>query len=154
MKVLVVFDTVSPEKLTMKVAELIGATLQKKGFEVDSCFVKDVGKFVVGNYDCLLAGGPTMYLRASKGVMGFLDGLKGMEFSGKRAAAFDTQGEYRMSRNAAKAIDGKLHKLGFMIVAPPLVAYVEGKLNQMHMKEGELEKAKSWSLTVAEALCK
>jgi flavodoxin len=154
MKVLVVYDTVSPAKLTMKVAESIGATLKEKGFEIDSYFVKDVGKTVVGNYDCLLVGGPTMYLRASRGIMGFLDGLKGKEFSGKRAAAFDTQGEYRMSGNAAKAIDGKLQKLGFKIVTPPLVTHVEGKMNQMHMKEGELEKAKSWALTIAEVLSK
>jgi hypothetical protein len=31
---------------------------------------------------------------------------------------------------------------------------VEGKTNEMHMKEGELEKAKSWAQTVAEALSK
>jgi hypothetical protein len=30
-KVLVVYDTVSPAKLTMKVAETIGATLKEKG---------------------------------------------------------------------------------------------------------------------------
>jgi hypothetical protein len=35
-----------------------------------------------------------------------------------------------------------------------LTTYVEGKMNQMHMKEGELEKAKSWALTIAEALSK
>lgn len=154
MKVLIVYDTVSPAKLTMKVAETIGATLKEKGFEVDSHFVNDVDKAVVGAYDCLLAGGPTMYFRASKGIMQFLDGLKGKEFSGKRAAAFDTQGEYRMSGNAAKAIDGKLQKLGFKIIASPLVTYAEGKINEMHMKEGELEKAKSWALTLAEALSK
>jgi flavodoxin len=116
--------------------------------------VKDVDKGVIGGYDCLLAGGPTMYFRASKGIMEFLDGLKGKEFSGKRAAAFDTQLGSRMSGNAAKAIDGKLQKLGFKMVAPPLVTYAEGKMNEMNMKEGELEKAKSWALTVAEALSK
>ncbi len=154
MKILVVYDTVSPAKLTMKVAETIGATLKEKGFEVDSYFVKDVDKAIVGGYDCLVAGGPTIYLRASKGIMEFLDGLKGKEFSGKRAAAFDNQLEYMLSGNAAKAIDGKLKKLGFKTVAPPLVTYAEGKMNEMHMKDGELEKAKSWALTVADALSK
>lgn len=154
MKVLVVYDTVSPAKLTMKVAETIGATLKEKGFEVDSFFVKDVDKAAVGGYDCLLAGGPTMYVRASREIMGFLDGLKGKEFSGKRAAAFDTQLGSWMSGNAAKAIDGKLQKLGFKIVASPLVTYAEGKMNEMHMKDGELDKAKSWALSVAEALSK
>jgi hypothetical protein len=64
------------------------------------------------------------------------------------------QGQYRLSGNGAKAVDGKLRKLGFKMVAEPLVTYVEGKMNAMQMKEGELEKAKSWAQTLAEALSK
>lgn len=153
MKVLIVYDTVSPAKLTAKVAETIGGVLKEKGVEVDSFYVKDVDKAVVGNYDCLVAGGPTMYLRASRGIMQFLDDLRGKE-TGKLAAAFDTQRQYMLSGNGAKAIDGKLRKLGFKLVAGPLVAYVEGKMNEMQMKEGELEKTKSWAQTLAKALSK
>jgi flavodoxin len=65
MKVLIVYDTVSPMKVTAKVAETIGAVLKEKGIAVDSFFVKDVDKAVVKNYDCLLAGAPTMAFRAS-----------------------------------------------------------------------------------------
>ena len=91
MKVLIVYDTVSPMRLTAKVAETIGGVLKEKEIEVVSFFVKDVDKAIVKDYDCLVAGAPTMYFRASKGIMQFLDGLPNKEFSGKLAAAFDTQ---------------------------------------------------------------
>jgi flavodoxin len=154
MKVLIVYDTVSPARLTAKVAETISAAMKEKGAEVDSFFVKDVDKASLVKYDCLVAGGPTVYFRASRGIMQFLDDLRGKEVSGKMAAAFDTQLEYALSGSAAKGIDGKLRRLGFKVIAKPLVTYVEGKMNETHMKEGELERAKSWAQTVAEALSK
>ena len=152
MKVLIVYDTVSPMRLTAKVAETIGGVLKEKGIEVVSFFVKDVDKAIVKDYDCLVAGAPTMYFRASKGIMQFLDGLPSKESSEKLAAAFDTQLQTWYSRNAAKGIEKKLKKLGFEIVAPPLIAYVEGKINQMHLKEGELEKAKKYAEDLANKL--
>jgi len=54
----------------------------------------------------------------------------------------------------AKGIEKKLRKLSFKIISPPLVTYVEGKQDQMRLKEGELEKAKAWAQTIAEALSK
>ncbi|MDH5770661.1 MAG: flavodoxin family protein [Candidatus Bathyarchaeota archaeon] len=152
MKVLIVYDTVSPMRLTAKVAETIGGVLTEKGIEVVSFFVKDVDKAIVKDYDCLVAGAPTMYFRVSKGIMQFLDGLPSKEFSGKFAAAFDTQLQTWYSGNAAKSIEKKLKKLGFEIVAPQLIAYVEGKTNQMHLKEGELEKAKKYAEDLANKL--
>jgi flavodoxin len=155
-KVLIVYDTVSPMKLTAKVAETIGGVLKEKGIEVDSFFVVDVDKAVVKNYDCLLAGAPTMRFRVSTRMRQFLDGLSGKDFSGKLAAAFDTQVQSRFSASAAKGIEGKLKGLGFKLITAPLIAYVEGKLrqNEWRLKEGELEKAENWAQTVAEVLSK
>lgn len=156
MKVLIVYDTVSPMKLTAKVAETIGGVLKEKGIEVDSFFVVDVDKAVVKNYDCLLAGAPTMRFRVSTRMRQFLDDLSGKDFSGKLAAAFDTQVQSRFSASAAKGIEGKLKGLGFKLITAPLIAYVEGKLrqNEWRLKEGELEKAENWAQTVAEVLSK
>jgi flavodoxin len=156
MKVLIVYDTVSPMKLTAKVAETIGGVLKEKGIEVDSFFVEDVDKAVVKNYDCLLAGAPTMRFRVSERMRQFLDDLPSKDFSGKLAAAFDTQVQSRFSASAAKGIEGKLKGLGFKLIAAPLIAYVEGKLrqNEWRLKEGELEKAKKWAQEVAEAISK
>ena len=116
MKVLIVYDTVSPMKLTAKVAETIDGVLKDKEIEVDSFFVVDVDKAVVKNYDCLLAGAPTMRFRVSTRMRQFLDDLSGKDFSGKLAAAFDTQVQSRFSASAAKGIEGKLEDLGFKLV--------------------------------------
>jgi hypothetical protein len=44
--------------------------------------------------------------------------------------------------------------LGFEIITPPLVTYVEGRMNQSQLKEGELEKTKNWAQEVAKTLSK
>jgi flavodoxin len=156
MKVLIVYDTVSPMKLTAKVAETIGEVLKEKGIDVDSFFVVDVDKAVVKNYDCVLAGAPTMRFRVSERMGQFLNDLPRQNFSGKLAAAFDTQVQSWFSASAAKGIEGKLEGLGFKLVKAPLIAYVEGKLrkNEWRLKEGELEKAKKWAQEFAEAISK
>ena len=153
MKVLIVYDTVSVSKLTGTVAQTIGETLKESGVEADSFYVGDVDKATVKNYDCLIAGGPTMAFRASKGIAQFLGGLLSGEFGGKRAAAFDTQVQMVISGNAAKGIEKRLKNLGFAIFTSPLVVYVEGKgKNTWQFKTGELEKAKNWAKEAAKAL--
>lgn len=154
MKVLVVYDTVSPMKLTAKVAETIGGVLKDNGIQVDSFYVKDVDKTTVKNYDCLIAGAPTMYFRASSGIIKFLKSLPSKEVSGKLAAAFDTQMQVWFSGSAVKGIEGKLKGLGFRLITAPLITYVEGKTNEMYLKEGELEKTKDWAQTIAEMISK
>jgi flavodoxin len=153
MKVLIVYDTVSLSKLTGTVAQTIRETLRERGIEVDSFYVGDVDKLTVKNYDCLIAGGPTMAFRISKGIAQFLDGLPNNEFKGKRAAAFDTQVQMVISGNAAKSIEKKLKNLGFAIFTSPLVVYVEGKgKNMWQFKIGQLERAKNWAQEAAKAL--
>jgi flavodoxin len=154
MKVLIVYDTVSPVKVTAKVADSIAEVLKEKGIEVNSFYVKDLDGATVKNYDCLIAGSPTMYFKASSGIMQFLDSFSDKEFSGKLAAAFDTQLQSRFSGNAAEGIQKKLEKLGYKMITTPLVSYVAGKLNSMQLEEGELEKAKNWAQEVANALSK
>lgn len=152
MRVLVVYDSVSPMRLTEKVAGVVVDVLREVGVEVDSRYVKGFD-VAVREYDCVLVGAPTMAFRASPEIMRFLDGLSG-DFSGKVAAAFDTQIQWRLSGNAAKGIEGRLKKLGFKLVAAPLITYVEGKQNEMRLKEGELDKARNWAKTLAQTLTK
>jgi menaquinone-dependent protoporphyrinogen IX oxidase len=152
LKILVVYDTGSVNRNTEKVARAMSEVLKEKGFDVDCLYVKDVDPAGVRNYDCVLAGSPTQVLRATEPIMQFLDRFAKDELSGKPAAAFDTQLQSRISGNAAKGIEKKLEKLGFKMAMPPLVAYVEGKMNEIHLKEGELEKAKKYAEDLAKAL--
>ncbi len=152
MKILVAYDSVSPMKLTAKVAETIGKVLKEKGIEVESIFVKNAGQTSIKNYDCLIVGAPTMYFRATSGIMRFLKSLSDKDFSGQLAAAFDTQLQKWYSGNAAEGIEKRLKKLGFKIVAPPLITYVEGEKDNWRLKTGELEKTKNWVQEVADTI--
>jgi flavodoxin len=152
LKILVVYDTVSVNRNTEKVAKAMSEVLKGKGFEVDCLYVKDVDPACVKNYDCILAGSPTQAFRATGPIMQFLDRFAKGEFSGKLAAAFDTQMQSRISGNAANGIEKKLEKIGFKMVTPPLAAYVEGEMNEMQLKEGELEKTKKYAEDLARAL--
>ncbi len=153
MKVLVVYDTFSERKLTAQVATAIVETFKNAGFDVDSSYVKDVEKSKVKDYDCVIAGAPTMAFRVSKDMGEFLDSLPVGDFGSKRAAAFDTQIKMMISGNAAKAIDKKLKSLGFTIFKEPLVVYVEGAgKNIYQFKPGELERAKTWAQEAAKTL--
>ncbi len=156
MKVLVVYDSVSPMKLTAKVAEAIGDILKGEGIEAESISIENVNRTTVSSYDRLVVGAPKMYFRATKGIMEFLGSFKDKEFSGKFAAVFDTEVKSRIGGigSATKTMESKLRKLGFEIVSPPLTAYVEGKINQMQLKDGELEKTKNWAHEVAKAFLK
>jgi flavodoxin len=157
LKILVVYDTSSVVRNTEKVARAISEVLKEKGFDVDYHFVKDVDPSGVKNYDCVLAGSPTQWHKATGPIMHFLDRFAKDEFSGKLAAAFDTQLQIPLSGNAAKGIEKKLEKLGFKIIMPPLVTYVQGKKdvegkNEIQLKDGELEKAKKYAEDLANKL--
>jgi flavorubredoxin len=151
LKILVVYDTGSVNRNTEKVAKAMSEALREKGFDVDCLYVEDADPAGVKNYDCVLAGSPTQVLRATGPIMQFLDRFVKDGFSGKLAAAFDTQLQSRMSGNAAKGIEKKLQKLGFKMAMPPLVTYVEIKMNEIYLKEGELEKAKKYAEDLAKA---
>jgi flavorubredoxin len=151
MKVLVVYDTVSEAKVTGKVAEAVVEGLKSKGSTVDSFFVDDASKVNVQDYDCLIVGAPTMAWKPSKRMKGYLDGLKGGSYQGKKAASFDTQMKSMASGNATKHMDKALQGLGFM-VTPALIAYVESKDKKYRLKEGELDKANAWAQDLANRL--
>jgi flavorubredoxin len=137
---------------TEKVAQAISEVLKAKGHDVDCKYVSDVDPASVKNYDCILAGSPTQAFRATRPITQFLDKFARDEFAGKVAAAFDTQLQARWSGNAAKGIEKKLENIGFKITMPPLVTYVEGKMDVVHLKDGEIEKAKKYAADLADKL--
>jgi len=151
MKVLIVYDTVSVNRNTEKVASAISGTLKRKGIEVECIYVKEVDPSAIKNYDCVLVGSSTMMWKPTSIIMKFLGSLDSQKF-GEFAAAFDTQYRGRFAGNAAKGIEKKLKKLGFKIVVPPFMAYVEGKISNVYLKDGELEKAEKFAEEVVQEL--
>jgi flavorubredoxin len=151
-KVLLVYDSVSEAKVTKKVAEAVVEGLKSKGHAVDSFFVEEAGKAKAQDYDCLIVGAPTMAWRPSKRMKGYLAGLKGGNFSGKKAASFDTQMKSSFSGDATKHMDKALQSLGFAVQSPSLLAYVVSENKVYKLKEGELDRAKAWAGDLAEKL--
>ncbi len=154
MKILVIYDTVSQSRMTEKVAMAVVEAMQEGGASVESHFVEDAGKANIKDYDCLVLGAPTMAWRPSKRMKDFLAGLKGNTYPGKIAAAFDTQVKSSMSGNATKHMEKDLTELGFRIVSPPLISYVESENKLYKLKEGELDKAKAWGKDLVKTLSK
>jgi flavorubredoxin len=128
--------------------------MKESGVQVESHFVEDAGKVNVKEFDCLVVGAPTMAWRPSQRMKEFLASLKGTNFSGKMAAAFDTQMKSGFSGNATKHMEKGLKDIGFKIVSPALISYVESENKLYKLKEGELEKAKAWGKDLAKMLPK
>jgi len=152
LKILIVYDTTSAQRNTEKVAQAISEVLKTKGFEVDCLHVNDADPTNVKDYDGIIAGSPTQAFRATQPITQFLGKFGTNEFAGKPAATFDTQLQTWWSGNAAKGIEKKLENLGFKIIMPPLVTYVEGKTEEVHLKDGEIEKAKKYAGDLANKL--
>ncbi len=154
MKVLIIYDSVSPKKNTEQIANALGEVLKSRNFDTTINQVGSVNRDLVKEYDCVLVGSPTIAWSPTKPIKEFLESLNDNEFAGKSAVAFDTRIKSRLSGQATKGIEERLKKSGFKIVASPLVAYVEGvqRTNDYSLKEGELEKAKKYAEDLAKAL--
>lgn len=126
--------------------------MKANGLDVDCSYVKDLNPASMKGYDCLIAGSPTQMWKPTGTMMRFLGGFATGEFSGKLAAAFDTQYEGRFTGSAAKGIEKQLKRLGFKIISAPLIAYVEGKPSAVLLKEGELDKVTRYGEQIAKLL--
>jgi len=102
---LIIYDTVSVNRNTEKVAKALAEALKAKGLEVDCSYVKNLDLAAVKGYDCVIAGSPTQMWKPTGTIMQFLGGFAPGAFSGKLAAAFDTQYEGRFMGNGAKGIE-------------------------------------------------
>ena len=58
----------------------------------------------------------------------------------------------RISGTRPRAIEAKVSELGFKLISPPLISYVEGKTDRYQMKEGEMEKARIWAVELSKSL--
>jgi len=152
LKIAVIYDSVSPQRVTAKVADVVVETLKTNGAEVDVFFIDDAGKAKLDDYDCVVLGAPTMAWRPSQKMKQYLSGIQGKRVAGKSAASFDTQLKSAVSGNATKHMDRALEDMGFKIVVSDLIAYVESENKAYRLKEGEADKAKKWAEDLAKAL--
>jgi flavodoxin len=156
MKVLIVYDTVSPNRNTERVADAMRDTLQTRGIEVESSIVINVEASTVKDHDCLIVGSPTQGWTATKPIIAFLDSLRPMSYSGKMATAFDTRTRGWYARGATDNIEERLSHLGFRIILPGMAAYVTRERTDAGItwtiKVEELGRAKQFAEKIAQAL--
>jgi menaquinone-dependent protoporphyrinogen IX oxidase len=151
MKGIVVYDTSYGN--TKTIAETISETLKESGIEVDLFHVKDVKKLTAKDYDFLVLGSPTRFGTMSFAIRGFLGKVKSEEWANKPFAAFDTENPENMKKKewsaaekiAARLIDKKMNQL-----SPVLKALVLGQKGPP--KEGEIERAKEYAMSLAAKL--
>ena len=151
MKALVVYD--SSHGNTRQVAEAISDSLNDSSIEVDTFYVKKVGKLRAGEYDFLIVGSPTKWGTMSFTTKRFLGKLKGKEWTNKPFAAFDTENPENIERNegsAAEKIAEQLQIKQMRLLQPVLKSVVIGWKGPM--QEGEIERAKEYAKQLASQL--
>jgi flavorubredoxin len=153
MKVLVVYDTQTPNRCTEKVAKAITGALREGSIEATAASVKAVDLNAIKDYDCIVVGSPTMYRRATKGIAAFLEKLGELDLGGKLTAAFDTQSTEGMGGSATSEIEKKMAELGFRIIVPSLIVKVKktGEYSYV-LEEKELEGAKPFASNISKML--
>ncbi len=123
-RVVIIYDTKfgNTEKVAMALAE----GMKKQRVNVDCLKIDEVDTSKLGDYDLLAIGGPTHTFGLSKPMKDFLQKLENVNFSGKKAFAFDTKFKSRLAGSAGKRIEKKLKKLGMSIVKSHISAIVKG----------------------------
>jgi len=153
MRVLVVYDSQTPNRCTEKVAKTLAEALKERSIESVAFSVKNVDLNAAKDYDCIVVGSPTMYRRATKNIVSFLEKLNSLDIPGKLTAAFDTQSTVGIGGSATSEIEKKMRDLGFRVIASGLIVMVEkkGEYNYV-LDERELENVKPFALTLANTL--
>ena len=135
-RAIVIFD--SKFGNTGAIAKSFAGGLQRAGLKADCLNIRDITVETLVDYDLIAIGAPTQALTASKPMKDFLRKLEGIDaLKGKRAFAFDTKFDSRISGSASKYIENKLSKLGMEIVKHRQSAIV--KKTAGPLKEGEPE---------------
>jgi flavodoxin len=157
MKTLIVFDSFFGN--TEKIARAIGDELAGTS-DVEIIRVGDFRPEHLADLGLLIVGSPTRAFRPSPATGKFLAGFPEGGLKGIKTGAFDTrisEGDVNFMLRvmmkvfgyAAKPISDKLSKRGGVVAAHPEGFIVSGK--EGPLKEGELERARSWAQRIVEA---
>ena len=143
MKALIVYDSIYGN--TEKIARAIGGAIigEVKVLRVDEVNPSELESIVL-----LIVGSPTQGGRPTPAIQGFLDRVSG-PIRGINVAAFDTRLSTRwvgIFGYAVGKIADNLKGKGGILVASPEGFFVKGTKGPL--KEGELERAASWTKVI------
>ena len=143
MKALIVYDSIYGN--TEKIARAIGGAIIG---EVKVLRVDEVNPSELESIDLLIVGSPTQGGRPTPAIQDFLDRVSG-PIRGINVAAFDTRLSTRwvgIFGYAVGKIADNLKGKGGILVASPEGFFVKGTKGPL--KEGELERAASWTKVI------
>lgn len=147
MKSLVIYDSEfgNTEQIAQVVANRLGEFGQARTLRVEIADPQDLE-----GIDLLVLGSPTQGWRATQPFKSFVDLFPEGSMDGLPAAVFDTR--FKMTEvltgSAAKRSSKQLRKLGLELLLPPESFFVKSKEGPLY--EGELERAASWAVKLAE----
>lgn len=125
---------------TKLVAETIAAVL---GPETPCRPANAVRHAELRGVDLLVLGSPINGWRPTANIGRFIDSLVPNQLAGVRVATFDTRIEAWYHGDAAKTMAKQLTKVGATSAGEPTWFYVTGR--EGPLKNGELERAKTWA---------
>jgi flavorubredoxin len=122
MKAIVLYDTLYGN--TEMVARALARGIEESGVRSKCSNIAEADVKGLTEYDLIAVGGPTHYRTASQPMQEFLTSLRGFDFHGQMAFAFDTRKDSFWAGSAAKYIERELRSLGLTMIWPPLSAAV------------------------------
>ncbi|MGQ9506643.1 MAG: flavodoxin family protein [Candidatus Bathycorpusculaceae bacterium] len=123
-RAIVIYDTKFGN--TEKIARALARGLEKGRVKVECVKADEADVNRLIEYDFLAFGSPTHAFSISKPMKTFLEKLKGVDFKGKKAFAFDTKYKSWLAGSAGKGIEKRLKGFGMNIVKPHTSAIVKG----------------------------
>ncbi len=145
MKTLVVYDSTYGN--TEDIAKSVGNAIPG---EVRIVRASEADPADMNTVDLLVVGSPTYGGRATQPIQDFLAKIPDISVKGKKVAAFDTRyaGKFvKVFGFASEKIAENLKAKGGNLASTPEGFIVKGKKGPL--KEGELERAASWAVEIA-----
>lgn len=145
MKALVIYD--SNYRNTQKVAEAIAAEFESEAINISSISLSELSQ-----YDLLIVGTPIIGWMPTVKMQEFLSGLKSDQLKGVKATSFDTRVKLFVHGDAMGKVANSLKSAGADICVNPMPFYVAGSKETPYLIDGEIEKAKSWAVSIKSGL--
>jgi flavodoxin len=143
---------------TKKVAEAIAAELSTRG-SAQVLSVDELGAMLPPDTDLVVVGGPTEAHHMTHPIAELFKRLGSDAVRGVPAAAFDTRLRWPrwLSGSAGASIAKELEHAGARVIAPVESFFIKGAAgtggsSSAELEDGELERARTWAATLAEAL--
>jgi flavodoxin len=136
---------------TKQAAETISSGLRRGGIETECLDTKDAKLEDLTQYDAFIIGTPTHYGIAAKEILAFMDALTKIEFTNKKAAAFDTRYEDEKT-GGLDTLEEYMKKLGMHLIVSGLPVLLPKGDAWGPLRDGELKKCLEFGEKIAEEI--